>query len=280
MSKADIRLTILADNIAQSGFIAEHGFALLIESNKQRFLFDTGQGEALFENANRLNIVLTDLDGIILSHGHFDHGGNIKKLLHDNPNTTLYLHPDCLQIRYSIHPNKAVRVISLTEETLAAIEQFPAEQKVFNKSITQITEQLFISGEIPRIHNENGKKTPFYLDPFKQTLDKLLDDQSLWIETTTEVIVISGCCHAGVINTLTHIQQNNHQKKTTTLLGGLHLHNADKNKLDNTINYLHETNISKLYLAHCTGVESSQYLKSQFNGTVKSCYAGLTLSIQ
>lgn len=279
MHKANVRLTILVDNIAQSGCIAEHGFALLIESNKQRFLFDTGQGEALFENANRLNIALTDLDGIILSHGHFDHGGNIKKLLDDNPNTTLYLHPDCLQIRYSIHPNKALRVISLTQETIRAIEQFPAKQKVFNKSITQITEQLYISGEIPRIHSESDTNAPFYLDPFKQTQDKILDDQSLWIETKTKIIVISGCCHAGVINTLRHIGKHIDEQKTITLIGGLHLVNADKEHLESTIQYLHKTSLSKLYLAHCTGEVPSLLLKKQFKGTVTNCYAGLTLSI-
>jgi len=102
--KNNIEITVLVDNNADQGFMAEHGFSVLIEHNNQRILFDTGQCDALFHNAKKLNIKLTELDSIILSHGHYDHGGNIEWLSTNNPSCQLYLHPDSLKKRFSIIP--------------------------------------------------------------------------------------------------------------------------------------------------------------------------------
>lgn len=279
MYSTTIRITFLVDNISQQGLSAEHGFAVLIEQKKQRLLFDCGQGEALFHNADKLNIALNDLDAIILSHGHFDHGGNLKQLLLDNPNATLYLHPDCLQTRYSLHPNKEPRKISLPQSAIEAINQFPTKQKQFNKFVKQITDNIFITGQIPRVNKEEQISGPFYLDPLKQRQDKLLDDQSLWIETKEGIVVIAGCCHSGIINTLTHIKNKAAQQKFICLLGGLHLLNADQNRLDATIDYLNKVQLTSVYPAHCTGQEANKQLKKKIRSKVKNTYAGLTVII-
>ncbi len=132
-------ITLLVDNKAETGLKQEHGLAIFIEHQGKRILFDNGQNDqALFYNAQQLAISLNELDIIILSHGHYDHGGNLATLLKANPQAVFYAHPDCVQTRYSLHPDKAPRTISLTKEVKAAINAFPQKQKKFITSATEI----------------------------------------------------------------------------------------------------------------------------------------------
>lgn len=272
-------ITLLVDNNAQHGLIAEHGFSALIEQGKQRILFDTGQGEALFINAKRLNISLHDLDVIILSHGHYDHAGNIAKLLADNPKATLYLHPDALQTRYSLHTNNPPKKISLSQSAIDAIQHFPIQQTIFNQSMVSITDTIFLSGEIKRLNVFEKTSGPFYLDTLGLKVDKLMDDQSLWIETDKGLTVITGCCHAGVINTLTAIQTYARTKKINDVIGGLHLINADHPKLNACVEYLNNLELTTLYPGHCTGNEAITKLNQQLTCEVKEIHAGLKINI-
>ncbi|WP_413700438.1 MBL fold metallo-hydrolase [Psychromonas sp. KJ10-10] len=122
-------ITLLVDNLAGNGLQHEHGLSIFIKHQDKRILFDNGQNEVLFHNADRLGISLSDLDIIILSHGHYDHGGNLASLLLANPNALFFAHPDCLQTRSSLHPDKPARMISLNQNTIEAIDNFPDKQK-------------------------------------------------------------------------------------------------------------------------------------------------------
>lgn len=271
-------ITLLVDNQAETGLKIEHGLSILIEHQGKRILFDNGQNDALFYNATQLDIPLTNLDMIILSHGHYDHGGNLSQLLLANPNAVFYAHPDCMQTRYSLHPNKAVRTISLTKEVMEAIEAFPEKQKKFITSVTEITAGVWLTGQIPRLCDIEDTGGPFFLDKEKKQTDQLHDDMSLWIETEAGTSVICGCCHSGIINTLEHIkQQTEHAALINNLLGGLHLVSANQQRLNGTIDYLNMQNIKTLYPAHCTGDDPVLLLKKQFKNKLKIAQAGLQL---
>lgn len=256
-------ITLLVDNKAGSGLKYEHGLAIFIEYNGKRILFDNGQDhDVLFYNAKQLNICLTDLDFIILSHGHYDHSGNLSTLLQQNPHANFYAHPDCLQTRYSLHPNKAPHTISIRKSNLIALSEYPRSQKHFITEVTEITPGVWLTGQIPRISEQEDTGGPFFLDKAKKRTDLLLDDMSMWIATTKGIAVICGCCHSGLINTLTHIKQ---QLPSTThielLVGGLHLINANKARIDATIDYLNQQKIDHIYPAHCTGDHAMSLLQ-------------------
>ncbi|MDA7747307.1 MBL fold metallo-hydrolase [Psychromonas sp.] len=274
-------ITLLVDNQAQIGLKHEHGFSLMIEHEGKRILFDNGQNEALFYNADKLNISLKNLDIIVLSHGHYDHGGNLTRLLLDNPNAIFYAHPDCKNKRFSLHPNKPVKTISLSEETVESLKLFPAKQCHFITQATEITSGIWLTGEIPRSCTVEDTGGPFFVDTAGKQADLLKDDMSLWIENGEGVTVICGCCHSGVINTLDHIQKQIGQtKRVKTLLGGLHLVNASQQRLQRSIEYLNQQHIEKLYPAHCTGEYAMQLLKTQLNNEVEIAKAGLSISIK
>lgn len=274
------KITLLVDNKAQSGLKHEHGLAIFIEYNGKRILFDNGQDhEALFYNAEQLKIPLTNLDFIILSHGHYDHSGNLDTLLKQNPNAIFYAHPDCLQTRYSLHPNKAPRTISVKKNNLIALSEHPTSQKHFITDVTEVTPGMWLTGQIPRISDKEDTGGPFYLDKEKIQADLLHDDMSLWLETEEGIAIICGCCHSGLINTLTHIKK---QVPTATkiklLLGGLHLVNANEDRIDATIDYLNQQHITNIYPAHCTG-DHAMTLLQQHCQNVHIGEAGLSLTL-
>jgi 7,8-dihydropterin-6-yl-methyl-4-(beta-D-ribofuranosyl)aminobenzene 5'-phosphate synthase len=272
-------ITLLVDNKAETELKSEHGLSIFIEHQGKRILFDNGQGdEALFYNAEKLGISLTNLDLIILSHGHYDHSGNLDTLLKNNPGATFYAHPDCTQTRYSLHPGKAPRTISLREKIIAALAAFPEKQKNFITSATEISPGMWLTGQIPRICDFEDTGGPFYLDKEKNAADPLYDDMSLWIETEDGLAVICGCCHSGLINTLNQIKKLTGQTRIKCLLGGLHLVNANQARIDATIDYLNHQNIGDIYPAHCTGDNAMSLLLAQC-GKVQIAKAGLKFTV-
>jgi len=103
MDVGSIRITVLVDDRGADGLCAEHGLSLWIEADGRRILFDTGQGRALFRNAPRLGAQLKDADGIVLSHGHYDHTGGVAEVLKIAAAARLVLHPG------AVIPRNAVR---------------------------------------------------------------------------------------------------------------------------------------------------------------------------
>lgn len=279
--KNRLTITILVDNHAQEGLQSEHGFAVLIEHNSKRILFDTGQNEVLFYNAEKLDVALTGLDDIILSHGHYDHGGNIEWLLKNNPDATLHLHPDCLQTRYSIADPKNPRNISLTSNTISAIQQSLQSRINVKSQPSQIRSAINLTGEITRKQPLELSSGPFYLDKQRQKEDFLLDDQSLWIETKQGLLIITGCCHAGIENSVRQILTQASNQSVHTIIGGLHLHNANEQRLKHSAKFLASLKLKQLYPAHCSGENAQKLLNQQLGHTiVKDCKAGLTLSFE
>ena len=275
------KITLLVDNKAQEGLKKEHGFSLFIESKGKRILFDSGQNNALFFNAEKLNISLNDLDVIILSHGHYDHGGNLAALLLANPNALFYAHPDCKKIRYSIHPNKPVKVISLSNQTIEAINTIPEAQIKMIIQPTEVLPGIWLTGQIPRNNSTEDTWGPFFLDKAGVNTDWINDDMSLWIETESGIAVICGCCHSGITNTLEHIKrQKNKNTPINILLGGLHLISANQQRLSHTIEYLNNQNIEKIYPAHCTGEYAMKLLDIELKNEVDIAKAGLEITLR
>ncbi len=114
-----ITITILSDNHCAEGWEAEHGLSFWIESAGVRTLFDTGCGEVMFRNAAALGADIALADCVVLSHGHYDHTGNLAKVLECAGQARLYLHPDAVKQRYSIHD--APRAIGMPEEAAACL---------------------------------------------------------------------------------------------------------------------------------------------------------------
>lgn len=271
--------TVLVDNwVSRSGLMGEHGLACWIDMGMHCILFDTGQTSLLAHNAGALKIDLDAVDTIVLSHGHYDHSGGLAGVLARAAGAVaIHLHPAAVQPKYH-GGGDPCREIGIPAHSLAALQARGASIHPVTVP-TEIAPGLFLTGEIPRIHPEEAGESAFCLDKAGQIMDPLLDDQALFLRTKAGTVVLLGCAHAGVINTLDHIRQLTDGQPFHTVLGGMHLHAVSDQRLAWTLASLKRFNIGNLYPVHCTGTRAVAALWAAFPGRCFPCGAGTTLHL-
>lgn len=263
-----VRIQILVDNNSISSCASEHGFALWIETENNKIIFDTGQNyTTLLTNGRSLRIDLSSADTLILSHGHFDHTGGVSEILKLIPDIDVYYHPALTSTRFSVTDDSA-RSIGVPEYALDSLNTHPKQHIHHITKPFKIAEKIYISGEIPRNSAFEDTGGPFYLDPEGTIADRLPDDLSIWIETPEGLVVCTGCCHSGVINTLNHITSKSGVNNIVTLIGGLHLMNATESRINNTISQLKQFAIGHIVPCHCTGEKAAELMAEAFQCTL------------
>ena len=245
-----MKLTILSENNAIPPFDAEHGLSMLLEYGDKKLLFDTGAGSVLPGNSEKMNIDLSSVDGVILSHGHRDHTGGLVHV----PPATVWHSPGITDPHYSHHPGKPVRTLTMPENCM---EHLGKCQCCTVHNFTEIMPGIFLTGPIPRISGEDCGG-PFYTDQQGTVKDFISNEQALLLQ---EGVLIQGCCHAGIINTLEYCRKIHPEIRVHTIIGGLHLLLASEERLKQTAEYLKRSGIETLYLLHCTGDNAVAYLK-------------------
>ena len=143
---------------------------------------------------------------------------------------------------------------------------------------TEICDGMFVTGEIPRITDFEDTGGSFFLDEQLIEPDLLIDDQAAFIETSVGTVVILGCAHAGVINTLRYIHTLTNHRPIHTVIGGMHLRNASSERLDKTVLELRCFDVRRLILGHCTGPVALERLKKEFPDRCSNCHVGATVT--
>jgi 7,8-dihydropterin-6-yl-methyl-4-(beta-D-ribofuranosyl)aminobenzene 5'-phosphate synthase len=262
-------VTTLVDNsVAQGGkgLLAEHGLSFYIETDDHRILFDTGQNLTIASNAVELGIELNQVDIAVLSHGHYDHTGGLQSLLACNSHFTLYAHPDVFSQKVK-QRNDGYRYIGIPLAK-SIIENHGAAVKL-DRNPVEIAPGITASGEIPMINDFETVESGFFIktdrgvDP-----DTLADDQALILDTDNGLVVLLGCSHRGVINTLNHAARLTGKDRIHAILGGLHLGKASEEKLKKIINHLLAYGIEKIGVGHCTGPRAFLALANEFGDRI------------
>ncbi len=269
-----LRLTLLVDNQADPPLQAEHGLAVLIETDHTRVLFDTGQGPALPENCRSLGIDLSNLDAVVLSHGHYDHTGGLPYALSLAGHARIFCHPGVMLDRYNVKPGEAVRAIHMPAGSRSAMEQLNPARVCRVTGPIEVFPGIHLTGPIPRRTAYEDTGGPFFLDPQGRRPDPLEDDQALWIETEAGLVVVLGCAHSGVVNTLDRIAELTGRRKFLAVVGGMHLAHASKARLEATVEALRSYGISILAPCHCTGEEATVFIKHRLGPSVRSVSSG------
>lgn len=254
-----IDITILVDNRAAPGLMAEHGLSLWIETGDQRILFDTGQGAALVPNAWALGVDLAGTDLLVLSHGHYDHVGGVPHVLRRAGHVEIYCHPGVVMPRYAIRDGQA-RAIHMPKESSAALDRFPEQRLHWIQHPLSLTESIGLTGPVPRECEFEDTGGPFYLDREGRNADPIEDDLALWIRTDEGLVVCVGCCHAGLLNTLQHVQRLNGGMRIRAVIGGFHLLNAGRERLERTVTELLSLDPDQVIPCHCTGEHAAACL--------------------
>jgi len=269
---------LIEDSVSRPILLAEHGLAFWIDMGAQCILFDTGQSHLILANANILGIDLDAVDIVVLSHGHYDHCGGLADVLTNaGDKVTVYTHPGALQPKYR-RTESTVKDIGIPRRCLEAIRHRSENIRTVTTP-TEIAPGLFLTGEIPRIHPEEQSEPGYYLDTQGRQPDSFLDDQALFMKTPGGTVVVLGCAHAGVINTLAYIRHLTGGQPLHTVLGGMHLHSASDERIAWTIASLRRFSIERFYPMHCTGAKAMAAFWTAFPGHCFSCGVGTTLKL-
>lgn len=274
-------LRCLVDNntLNAASLRAEHGVAFSIESPTGQILFDTGQsGDALVHNAVQLGLELHQMDALALSHAHYDHTGGLEAFLQKSrPDLPLYAHPDLFRERYAIKDGQTRSIgLRITQADLAqyaTLHLSPEPMEILPRVWTtgEITERMEFEGRSPHHYIRSGNG--WLPDPYR-------DDMALILEANFGLVVICGCCHAGLLNTLAHVRRVFNNNEIAAIVGGTHLANVDTATLQHAITILRATSAGRLpylYLNHCTGERALVVLSQVFGGKVNQCPAGTVL---
>ena len=276
MNAKGVAVTVLADNRAAYGLEAEHGLSLWIETAGHKILFDTGRGEAMLRNAETLGIDLGLADCIVLSHGHYDHAGNVAEALARSRRARLYLHQDALLSRYSVH--EVPKQIGMPEASQEAVRALPQSRRNWVSSPWELSDSVMLTGPVPRLSGYEDTGGPFFLDEAGKHADAIEDDLSFWVRTGAGLVVCLGCCHAGIINTLRHAVVISGEPRILAVIGGMHLLQASQERLDRTVEALQAYDVSYLYPCHCTGEGAVSDLRQRLGASVQPGFAGMKIS--
>jgi 7,8-dihydropterin-6-yl-methyl-4-(beta-D-ribofuranosyl)aminobenzene 5'-phosphate synthase len=279
-SRSTICVTVLVENtVTGRGLRAEHGLAYHVQTGGHSVLFDTGQSDLLSHNASELGLPVAEVEAIALSHGHYDHTGGMVVARALAPGAWLYLHPAAVESKYAGNPDGTSRSVGMTEAAVQSLRDAEGAV-VWTLKPTEICEGLFVTGEIPRqtVFEDNGGA--FFLDEGCAKRDPLVDDQALYFDTRDGVVVLLGCAHAGVVNTLQYVRAITGGRPIHSVLGGMHLLEADKERIEQTFASIRALDVRQLGPAHCTGVMPTARIRTEFADRCVVCAVGSSLRFQ
>ena len=258
------KITLIVDNNTPQGLIEEHGFSAWVEAGDQRIVFDTGQGLAFEHNARCLGLDLRLADALVLSHGHYDHTGGTPFFLSQNSHCRIFSAPGTGTCRYSRHPDQTPKMIGVNDAVSSALNELPAWRRVELDKQHYVAPGVGITGPIPRKSSFEDAGGPFYFDDKKAFPDAIDDDLSMWLETTEGLVILTGCCHSGLVNTINYIREITGNAHIHGIVGGLHLLNASDDRLEQTLKFIAGCNPDFLVPCHCTGQKVIDRLIREF----------------
>ena len=259
-----IRITVLVENsVHRQGLVAEHGLSFHVQCPEHSLLFDTGQTDLAVINGETLQLPLDQVEAIVLSHGHYDHVGGVPAMLDVAPAARVYLHPAAFTKKFSQNTDGQSRSIGMSDCVAQAIRHHSGG-RIDIAGRTEIVDGVFATGEIPRMTTYEDTGGAFFLDAACTRPDPITDDQALVIDLGRSVVLLLGCAHSGVVNTLDHVQHLTGGKPVSAVIGGLHLGSASEERIQQTIARLRDAHLEMLTPAHCTGCRAAATLWQAF----------------
>lgn len=268
-------MTCLIDNLASSNLWAEHGLSFLIQTDEGNVMWDTGQsGALLLHNLEALALDELPLTAAALSHGHKDHTGGLGVLLDLHPNLPIYAHTELFRGRFAFRDGKNHDIgIAEREQVLRARADFRLSEEP-----QEIVPGVWTTGSVqPRPHPEGSAPHLKMSEGNEIVPDAHLDDMSLVLFVEGGMVLLCGCCHAGLRNTIALVRER-YDAPLVAIIGGTHLNRAEEAELDAIVQLVETEEVPKLYLNHCTGENAILYFKKILGDRVERCPAGTVLA--
>ena len=271
-----LNITLLSTMLADEGF-GEWGFAALVEVDGRRLLFDTGANEDTVQrNLKALDIDLAGVDAVILSHNHADHTTGLLSLRRQYGSTS----PTTLATLYAGRGIFWPRLASdgRLDERMSTVRR---DYEALGGRVIEVDRPLrlmpgvWLTGPVPRVHPErNWSGTGRVRSEKGDVEDTVPEDMTLVIQTAGGLVLLFGCGHAGVVNTMEHVRSAIDKSAVKAIIGGLHLFAADEKHLAWTAEQFKRFGVQQMLGAHCTGVEAVYRIRDLAGLTRETCMVG------
>jgi 7,8-dihydropterin-6-yl-methyl-4-(beta-D-ribofuranosyl)aminobenzene 5'-phosphate synthase len=282
MKKA--KLTVLVeDSIRKTekarGLNSGHGLSILVEASKPKvsILMDTGPSPSvLLRNMEILGIDPESIDAVFLSHGHYDHTGGLLGILEKaKKGVPVIAHPEAFGSEFKVAPK--LRYIGSPVE-VSKIES--SASFVLARTPVTIAEGVMTTGEIDRVTPYESPRGFWTVRNERFAQSAMPDDQALILNLEEKgLVIVTGCAHAGIVNTIKHSQKLTKTRKVHAIVGGFHMHDYPEERIKATINNLAEINPRLIYPCHCTGSRPTRRFIESFNQRCHPIQTGDTFEI-
>jgi 7,8-dihydropterin-6-yl-methyl-4-(beta-D-ribofuranosyl)aminobenzene 5'-phosphate synthase len=273
-----LRVTVLSTMLTDMHGVGEWGFSALVEADGRRLLYDTGaRPETVLQNARELGIDLSGITDVVVSHHHWDHTGGFialrEALVKQNPAALSRAHVGEGIFLSRPSPKDGQETNQMIARR-AAFETAGGRFVVHGRPV-ELMPGVWLSGPVPRRYPErHWPRSARVRTPRGVVEDFVPEDVALMIDTSEGLVVITGCGHAGIVNTLEYARSTVREAPAHAVIGGLHLFLAGDRTLEWTATKLKELGLAHLLGAHCTGVEAVFRIRQRAGLTRKTAVVG------
>ena len=298
-----VLITLAENTVAMPRFLADWGLSILVKADNCAILFDTGFSFATVYNAGLYGINIAAIDKVVLSHGHLDHTGGLREILRRTGKKEIIAHPAIWDAKFLKMQQPLATLfgnsINLSEEQMDGfripyqekeefcgipyakdeLESLGAQFK-FEKVAVQLSENVFTTGEIA-LEKEYETVGPVFFtkDASGFRPDNMPDDLALVVKTSKGLVILLGCSHRGMINSIKQAQKITGEERVHTVVGGTHLVSASDERINNTIKDLVELDVKRIGVSHCTGFRASTIFSQVFKERFFLNNAGTIFSV-
>ncbi|HWR13742.1 MAG TPA: MBL fold metallo-hydrolase [Terriglobales bacterium] len=254
-----LKVTILSTMLSDFEGIGEWGFAALLEADGRRILIDTGaRPDTVSINAREMKVDLSDVKEVVLTHNHGDHAGGLLTLRREYAKKN----PAALSV---VHVGKGIfyprpgRDGKESNATLLLRDEFEkgGGRFVEHDGFTELAPGVWLTGPIPRQYPEKNYPGRAKMRTAEGLVDDIIpEDQAIVVNTAKGLVVISGCGHAGIVNTATAAEKRYPGTPIHALIGGFHMFAATDQQVDWTAEKLKPLGVQNFIGAHCTGINT------------------------
>jgi len=253
------------DECHMPGLRAGHGIAMLVQTPETTFLLDTGDSPEVWQNADTMGIDLSEVQCVVLSHGHYDHTGGLEELLKIVGGLPVIAHPGVFERRWAIDPDGSKRYVG-AQRAQAEYEALGAQFELSREPVA-IGPGLLTSGEVPRRARPTPKQETLMVERDGELVpDDFQDDLSVVVQFPQGTVILTGCAHAGLRNIARQCVRASGCENPRAIVGGTHLYASDEAEVREVARQLHMIAVDQIVPLHCTGAEAKKLLVKYFDG--------------
>ena len=250
-------ITVLLENTKpeQSDFETEHGLSFYVETAQSKFIFDCGHTNLAWKNAKMLNVDLSAVNFVVLSHSHYDHAGGFPSLLKFVVPKIIYTGQNFWREKFSIdEENFLYKGCGFTEKNLF---DWKIQQKICNDILRLDNDSWLVGNILKRYEFETIPKK--FVFGKNKIADDFSDEIILILREDDGVAIITGCAHRGILNIAATVKERL-KLPIKSIIGGIHLKGAASERIDKTFSELKNFGVKKFFLCHCSGLEKHKIM--------------------